>query len=208
MKTADKHLPVCDAKTVGSGNDEEELLWKTLHHELLAECKVFTVSTIRAESLGADRKKATFHTLQCSPWVNIIALDIDTNVIMVQQFRHGVSGLTLEIPGGCVDPNDADPLAGAIRELREETGCVADRWTYLGKTHPNPALQDNLCFTYLAEGVTQIEAPRFDETGTERIKSVLLPLAEITETIRRGEISHALVITAFHFLSLARPDLH
>ncbi|MCC7531084.1 MAG: NUDIX hydrolase [Candidatus Melainabacteria bacterium] len=183
------------------------LLWQSLSKKLLADCKVFSVSSILSESKGADRQRAQFYTLSCSPWVNVIALNSENSVLMVEQYRHGVEGVTLEIPGGCVDPGDGTTLAAAMRELLEETGCVAERWTYLGKNHPNPALQDNFCYTYLAEGVRHTELPRFDETGTERINSLFIPLHKISDAIRTGAITHALVIAAFHFLALERPEL-
>ncbi len=183
------------------------LLWQSLSRELVADCKVFSVNSILSESQSADRKRAQFYTINCSPWVNVIALNSDNSVLMVEQYRHGVEGVTLEIPGGCVEPCDDTPLAAAMRELKEETGCVAERWTYLGKNHPNPALQDNFCYTYLAEGVRKVETPTFDDTGTERINSLYLPLHKINDAIRSGAINHALVIAAFHFLALERPEL-
>lgn len=183
------------------------LLWQPLCRELIADCKIFSVKSILSESQGVERKRAKFYTLNCSPWVNVIALNSDNSVLLVEQYRHGVEGVTLEIPGGAVEREDATPLSAAMRELREETGCVSDHWTYLGKNHPNPALQDNFCYTYLAEGVRKIETPRFDDTGTERINSLYLPLHKIGDAIRSGAINHSLVITAFHFLALERADL-
>ncbi|MDZ4837577.1 MAG: NUDIX hydrolase [Candidatus Melainabacteria bacterium] len=165
------------------------------------------MSSVLAESRDEARKQSRFYTLSCSPWVNVIAINDLGSVLLVEQYRHGVEGVTLEIPGGCIDPGDPDPLSGAIRELREETGYIARHWTYLGKNHPNPALQDNLCYTFLAEGISQVEQPVFDDTGTERLNSVEVSLSRINDLIRSGEISHALVITAFHFLAIERPDL-
>jgi len=52
-----------------------------------------------------------------------------------------------------------------------------------------------------------VESPKFDETGTERIDSIYIPLHKISDAIRSGAISHALVIAAFHFLALERPEL-
>jgi ADP-ribose pyrophosphatase len=195
------------SRSSASPQSHRSLFWQALSKDLLAECKVFSVSSTLAESEHEDRKQSRFYTLSCSPWVNVIAINDDKSVLMIEQYRHGIEGVTLEIPGGCIDPTDENPMAGAIRELREETGYVAARWSYLGKNHPNPALQDNLCYTFLAEGISQLETPFFDNTGTERINSLYVPLGEVNDIIRSGEITHALVITAFHFLLIERPDL-
>jgi len=88
------------------------LLWPPREKTLLAECKIFSVSQTIAESQSAPHKQAKFYTLSCSPWVNVIALTAGNSVLMVEQYRHGVAGITLEIPGGCIDEEDADPLAG------------------------------------------------------------------------------------------------
>lgn len=183
------------------------LRWDSVSETVLADCKIFSVRKIVSTSQCEQRKEGTFFTLDCGSWVNIIAVTDTKEVLLVQQYRHGTEDLTLEIPGGCVDETDAGHQAAAMRELREETGCVADRWSLLGKNHPNPALQNNVCYTYLAEGVRRLEQPQFDDTGTERILNRSVPLLDINDLIRSGKISHSLVITAFHFLALKRPDL-
>ncbi len=182
--------------------DRDWLTWQKQSTERLAECKVFSVNKIVATSACGSKKSGNFYTLDCGPWVNIIAITPENSVVMVEQYRHGVEQLTLEIPGGCIDDSDAEPLDAAVRELREETGYVAESWSFLGKTHPNPALQGNLCYTYLARGARQIEKPRFDGTGTEKINTRLVNLKDVNSLICDGIISHALVIVAFHFLSL------
>lgn len=183
------------------------LYWDAVNSHTIAECKVFSVNETYSVSKCGKKKESNFFTLNCEPWVNVIALTEQNEVIMVEQYRHGVGELTLEIPGGSIDDSDVDPCAAAIRELKEETGCVAKKWTFLGKNHPNPAIQGNLCYTFLAEGAVQVECPKFDGTGTEKIHTCSVPLSEISSLIRQGNISHALVITAFHFLLMERPDL-
>jgi 8-oxo-dGTP pyrophosphatase MutT (NUDIX family) len=101
----------------------------------------------------------------------------------------------LEIPGGLVDPGD-DPVAAALRELREETGYTADLAGPLGYVHPNPAIQNNRCYTYLAHHCLPAGDPQQDEK--EDISVVLIPLSDIPRMIRDGVITHALVIAAFY----------
>ena len=61
---------------------------------------------------------------------------------MVRQFRHGLGNVTLEIPGGIIEPGE-EPAAAAVRELREESGYRAGRVRLLGSSNPNPALFGN-----------------------------------------------------------------
>ena len=84
---------------------------------------------------------------------------------------------------------------GAAILLLEETGCRAETWVDLGYVHPNPAIQDNRCHTFLALGVTEAGPQSLDEK--EDITVVRRPLAEIPALIREGEITHALVVAAF-----------
>ncbi len=144
-----------------------------------------------------------FYVLEAPDWVNIIPLTDDEQVVMVRQFRHGTESFTLEIPGGMVDADDADPKAAARREMEEESGYDSDDIIELGKVHPNPAIQGNYCHTFLARGVLQGEKRELDTT--EETEVVLVPLASIKDLIANGEITHALVIAAFSFLHAYNP---
>jgi ADP-ribose pyrophosphatase len=122
-------------------------------------------------------------------------------VVMVRQYRHGAQRVTLELPGGIVDPGE-DPAEAAARELVEETGYRAARVLSLGSLNPNPALFDNRIHTYLAEEVervAEIANGPLEETVVE-----LVPVRDVPERVRRGEIDHALVVAALHWWSLAR----
>jgi 8-oxo-dGTP pyrophosphatase MutT (NUDIX family) len=103
--------------------------------------------------------------------------------------------MTLEIPGGLMEPSDS-PEEAARRELREETGYREETLIPLGAIHPNPAIQNNLCYTFLAENV--FPAGQLVQDEREDIEVVLQPLSEIPRLIRDGAISHALVIAAFY----------
>ena len=132
--------------------------------------------------------------------MNIIPVTSDRSVVMIRQYRHGQGQVTLEIPGGLVDPGDT-PQEAASRELLEETGYGSEDWAKIGEVNPNPALFGNRCYTYLAQNVKRTRPPSFDQT--EDIEEVLLPLQDIPGMIRKGEIDHAIVIAAFSFYFLS-----
>jgi 8-oxo-dGTP pyrophosphatase MutT (NUDIX family) len=118
---------------------------------------------------------------------------------MVRQYRHGSREVTLEIPGGLVDPGDT-PEEAATRELLEETGYRAEEMIKIGVSNPNPAIFNNRCYTFLAQDITKVSDPKPDQT--EDIEVVLIPLVDIPELIRKGEIDHAIVISAFYWYFL------
>jgi ADP-ribose pyrophosphatase len=159
----------------------------------------FRVFSIRTDTAISPRtgKEHDFHIIESREWVNIIPITSDHRVIMVRQYRHGSRTLTLEIPGGLVDPGDT-PETAASRELLEETGYQAERWTKIGVTNPNPAIFANRCYTFLAQEIRKVSDPIPDQT--EDIEVELVPLADIPELIRTGKIDHAIVIASFYFL--------
>jgi len=175
-------------------------IWPVISRETLGGFKVFSV---RREMLRSPRTHLPhpFYVLDCPDWVNVIALTDRHEVVLVRQFRAGTRSVTLEIPGGGVESHDATALVAARRELREETGHAARSWRRLGVVQPNPAIQSNRCTTYLARGCRRVGD--IDPDAGEDLAVELVPLGSIPGLIRRGEITHSLVIAAFHFLALA-----
>ncbi len=131
--------------------------------------------------------------LETPDWVNVVALTPAEKLVCVRQFRFGTGEITLEIPGGALDLQEPHGDA-ARRELREETGYTAERWTYLGFVEPNPAFQTNRCHHWLAKDARRTHD--LDLDSGEDIDVIELPLAEVRDRIARGGIRHSLVLTA------------
>ncbi|HEY2745200.1 MAG TPA: NUDIX hydrolase [Polyangia bacterium] len=145
-----------------------------------------------------------FWILEAPDWCNIVPLTRAGQVVMVRQQRHGIGAETLELPGGMIDPGDPSPLEAARRELLEETGYRAPEIVPTGVIAPNPAMQTNRCWSFLARDVEPVGVPTLD--GGEDIDVVLVPYREIPGRVARGEIAHALVVVAFAYaLGLRAP---
>lgn len=145
---------------------------------------------LRNPRTGKDLRRVVLET---ADWVNVVAVTESREVVLVRQFRFGSAAVTLEIPGGVVDAGEAH-RAAAERELREETGHSAARWTYLGAVEPNPAFHTNLCHQWLAEGARRTHGQSLDPG--EDIGVELRPIASVHELVSSGIIRHSLVVSA------------
>ena len=93
--------------------------------------------------------------------VAILALDDRNNVLTVTQYRYVIGKTLLEIPAGKLEPGE-DPVAGALRELKEETGAVPDTFLPMGVTLPSPGCLSERLYLFLAKGL-HMESQQLDE---------------------------------------------
>ena len=141
----------------------------------------------------------TYEVLSMDAWVNVVALTAADEVVLVEQYRHGIDTITWELPGGLVEPGE-DPALAAARELLEETGYAGAAPELLGSVHPNPAIQDNECTSWYISGARRVADLALDPG--EDIAVLTVPRRRIPELLRQGRITHSLVIAAFHWLAL------
>lgn len=124
------------------------------------------------------------------PAVAIIAITDDDRIVLVEQPRIPIGAKTLELPAGLsgdTPGTEHEPLVEAAkRELLEETGYAAERWSELVLGYSSPGLTDESIAIFLAEGLKKVEQGGGDESESITIHEV--PLAEAIDwLLRRGE---------------------
>jgi 8-oxo-dGTP pyrophosphatase MutT (NUDIX family) len=181
----------------------DHLSWKLGARVAGHDYRIFTTSIVEATypPTGATTR---FSLIQAPDWVNVLALTDDDRVVILRQFRPGTERVYLEIPGGMIEPGE-DPVAGAIRELAEETGYTGGAAELIGRTAPNPAIFNNHLYTVLIRGVRLTQPPTPDAGEVLAVDTA--SLAECQRMIIHGEIDHALVVVAFAHLAMRTREL-
>ncbi|RPI79887.1 MAG: NUDIX hydrolase [Desulfobacteraceae bacterium] len=176
--------------------------WKLIDSRIEKKFPIFDLRVDRAQSPRTGREH-DFFILESADWVNVIPVTPEKEVVLIRQYRHGLREITLEIPGGILEPGDS-PAAAARRELSEETGYEGGTWSALDYVSPNPAFLNNRCYTFLAEDVVLKRGQEQDDK--EDIEITLEPLQQIPRLIREGRIRHSLIVAAFYRLMVEHPE--
>lgn len=133
--------------------------------------------------------------------IGIIALDEHDNTWLVGQYRYTLSEWAWEIPEGG-GPMDSSPLESAKRELKEETGLTAAKWTQIARIHLSNSVSDEEGFVFLAEDLTHGES-ELEETEAG-MKVMKLPLRDAIAMVDEGKITDSLSVIALQILARRR----
>jgi 8-oxo-dGTP pyrophosphatase MutT (NUDIX family) len=134
--------------------------------------------------------------------ISIVAVDSAGFTYLVGQYRYTLNAYSWEVPeGGCSIESGESTLEAAKRELLEETGLVATKWTELGEVYLSNSVSDEKAVMYLAQNLSQHQACPEE---TEQLKIRRLPLKEAIEMAQNGQITDALSVLTL----LKVPALH
>ncbi|MDO5328906.1 MAG: NUDIX hydrolase [Coriobacteriia bacterium] len=122
----------------------------------------------------------------------VVALTDDNKVVIERQFRYPFHSIITELPAGKLDKGE-DPLVAAKRELKEETGYTAKRWTYMGDFYPSVAYTDENIRLYLAQDLT-LEEQHLDDD--EFVEVELIDFQELVNMVMQGKIKDGKSIAA------------
>ena len=129
--------------------------------------------------------------------LGIIPLDDEMNTWLVGQYRYTIDEYSWEIPMGG-GPLGIEKLESAKRELKEETGLIAQKWTEITKIHTSNSVTDEVGYAFLAEELTEGET-EFEET--EQLEIWKLPFSQAIQLCDDGKITDSLSVAAIYRLA-------
>lgn len=124
--------------------------------------------------------------------IGIVPVDEDGNIWLVGQYRYATNNYSWELPEGG-GPLTIEPLESAKRELLEETGLKANKWTLIQELHLSNSVSDEKAFVYLAQGLTQHEA---EPEETEQLSIKKIHFEDAFKMVMSGEITDSITVAA------------
>jgi 8-oxo-dGTP pyrophosphatase MutT (NUDIX family) len=121
--------------------------------------------------------------------IGVIPVDHDGNTWLVGQFRYTLNEFHWEIPEGGAPLNES-PLEAAKRELKEETGLIAKKWSQVARLHTSNSVTDEEGFVFLAEDL-ELGENQLEETEAD-LKVLKLPLKQAIEMVKQGKITDSM----------------
>jgi 8-oxo-dGTP pyrophosphatase MutT (NUDIX family) len=166
--------------------------WTTLSGEVKYDNKWINVTEYQVINPGGGKGiygKVHFKNVG----IGIIPIDKDLNTWLVGQYRYTLNEYMWEIPEGG-GPLGEDTLEAAKRELKEETGMTAKKWTLLTKLHTSNSVTDEVAYIFMAEELEHGDNELEESEADLKVKRI--PLKEAIEMVMRGEITDSMSIIA------------
>ena len=181
-----------DLSRLGTIGTEER---RQLMLDGLADGSVIRLSDDQTAPDGT--KISPFYVNDVPDFVVVVAVTVDGDFIFVRQYRHGTRQILLELPAGCMEPTDADPAAGAARELFEETGYAGSEPVFLCKVAPNAACISNFAHCYLITDCKRVSGQHLD--ATEDLEIVVMSAEETKKLMTNGGLVQAVHVAAMYY---------
>ena len=165
--------------------------WKRLESRTIYENPWMEVREDKVINPGGGRNDYGYIHFKTRA-IAILPLDDEGNTWLVGQQRYTLGEYSWELPMGGA-PLDEAPLSAARRELKEETGLTAERWSEVMRLHTSNSITDEVGIVFIAEGLTQGET-EFEETEDLEIRK--LPFDDAVQLVNDGKITDAISVAA------------
>ena len=159
-----------------------EQIERTMKSEKIFDGKILSLRVDTVEL--PDKKYSKREVVEHEPAVAIVAADDEDNIILIKQYRKAVDKIIYEIPAGCLEIGES-PKEGAIRELKEETGYIADSIEYATEFFCSPGFCNEKIYIFMAKGLVKGEQELDEDEFIEYLK---VPLEKAVKMIEVGEI--------------------
>ncbi len=159
--------------------------WRTLARRTLLSRPPWLEVGDERVALPDGREVDGFLWIRTRDFAAMVAITEGNDVILVRSYKHGPRTVSLAVPAGYIEPAE-EPLAAAKRELREETGYASDEWASLGSYVVDGNYGVGTEHIFLARAARKVSEPASGDL--EEMEIVIVPLAEISEYVRRGEV--------------------
>lgn len=182
--------------------EQESNPWKTIHEEIRYEndwIRIEHHDVIKPNGEPGIYGKVHFKNTA----IAVLPIDKDGNTYLVGQYRYTINSYSWELPeGGCLSES---PLDAAKRELKEETGLIAEKWTFLGEQYLSNSVTDEKSMMFLAENLS-LQAAEPESTEVLQLKKI--PVQEAIQMALNGEIKDVLSAATLMTFALKFPGLH
>jgi len=131
-----------------------------------------------------------YSVVEASPAIGIVPITENLETYLVGQYRYPINSYSWEIPEGGGNPGEM-PIDTAKRELKEETGLTANKWTSLGELYTSNCFTNEIGHIFLAES---LQAGEPEPDPTEKLKIKIVKFNEAVELVKKMEIKDALAI--------------
>ncbi len=169
--------------------------WPVVSRELESEGVIVSVYSEVVQT--PDGETFTRQVVRHPGAVAVVALDEQARVLVLSQYRHPVGQRLVELPAGLLDVPGEDSQVAAQRELAEEAGLAARRWSVLIDLLTSPGIHDEAVRIYLAEDLREIDPP--DDFVAQHEEAHMsrhwMPLSDVVAGILAGDIKDGLTVS-------------
>ncbi|MCH5234719.1 MAG: NUDIX hydrolase [Muribaculaceae bacterium] len=163
--------------------------WETIESQYLIE-RPWLTARKDIVKLPNGNINPEFYILEYPDWVNVLAITKDGKFLMIEQYRHGLQDVFVELVAGVIEKGE-EPLNAAKRELLEETGYGNGNWELLTVISQNPSTTTNLTYCFIAKDVEKVSSQNLD--ATEDITPCLLTEKEVLDLLMTDKMKQSLM---------------